>query len=115
MLVECEGENACAKEDENHQENIAVAQRPRHDVHLLVEIQLAVLHARHKNRNQERRHDRNVVEPHRNMENVFKRNAKPQIKYQEHGDRQKGNRVTLDFIFNVFVLHAKKIEITSSA
>ena len=101
-------ENARAEEDENHQENVAVAEGACHDVHLLVEIQLAVLQARDENRHQERRHDGDVVEPHRNLEDIFERDAETQIEDQEHGDRQEGNRVALDFIFKIFVLHVGK-------
>ena len=74
----------------------------------MVKIQLAVLYASHENRHQECRDNRDVVKSHRDLEDIFKRDAETQIKYQEHGDRQKGNRVALDLFLNVFVLHDVK-------
>lgn len=105
-------ENACAQEYENHEEDISIADGTCHDVHLLVEIQFAVLDACHENGYQEGPDDWDVVESHRNLQDVFEGNAHAQVQYQKHGDWQKGLGVALDvfniFDGNAFVLHAVK-------
>lgn len=105
-------ENACAQEYENHEEDVSIADGTCHDVHLLVEIQFAVLDACHENGYQEGPDDWDVVESHRNLQDVFEGNAHAQVQYQKHGDWQKGLGVALDvfniFDGNAFVLHAVK-------
>ena len=66
-----------------------------HDGQLVVEGQLAVLHARHQKRHQEYHHAGYVVETHGDAHPVFEQYAQPQIQHQEHPDGQKRLDVAL--------------------
>ena len=88
-------EDARRHEDEDHGHDGLVADAAPHDGQLLVEGELAVLHARHQKRHQEYHHDGNVVEPHGYAHDVLEQHAQSQVEHQKHPDGQKRRHVAL--------------------
>ena len=86
---------ACCQKDQQHRDDVGVAQTAAHDRELLIEGDLAVLQAGGKNRHQKRRHDGHAVKAHGDLESVFKKQAEAKIDQQKHADGEQRGGIAL--------------------
>ena len=92
-------EDAGLHEDQDHRQDVLVADALSHERELLIKGEGAVLQAGDEQRREKHDHDRDIVKPHRDLEHIFKQNAEPEIEHQEHADGQQRCRIGTDLFF----------------
>ena len=81
-------EHTGGEEDEQHRDDVLIADAFAHQHELFIERQRAVLAAGHEQRDEEDDDDRNGIKTHRDLQHILKNKAEAQVQEQENEDRQ---------------------------
>ncbi len=87
-------ENTCLHEDEDHRHDVPVADSLAHDTEFFIKRKRPVLQTGGQQRNQENDHDRDVIETHRDFQNVLKQDTQTEIQNQKDTDGKKRSGVS---------------------
>ena len=85
-------EDARHQEDEDHGDDVLIADALSHQLQLFIKAHTAVLQARYQQRHQEGHDDGDLIEAHFDFQHILQNNAQHQIQHQEYGHGQQGHR-----------------------
>ena len=90
-------ENAGLQKDQNHGHDVLITDALTHKSKLVFKGERTILKTGNQKRSEKNDHDRDVIKSHRDFQYIFKQNTETEIQHDEHGDRQKCDRIGFDF------------------